>query len=105
MSHPDPMDPSCASAEVRHRAEGVEYEARQSMKGLRDGRLDGVRIGIPIVSHPIATVIYLARTDRLISALIRIGNMSREGLDASRPRPVHPTSPFIGSNNSTDQHS
>jgi hypothetical protein len=83
MSHPDPMDPSCASAEVRHRAEGVEYEARQSMKGLRDGRLDGVRIGIPIVSHPIASMLYLARAYSSISALNGIGNMSREGLDAS----------------------
>ena len=34
------------------------------MKGLRDGRLDGVRIGIPIVSHPNATMICLARADR-----------------------------------------
>lgn len=75
------------------------------MKGLRDGRLDGVRIGIPIVSHPIASMLYLARAYSSISALNGIGNMSREGLDATRPRPVHPTSPFIGSNNSTDQHS
>ena len=49
MSHPDPKDPSCASLEVRDRSEGVEYEARRSLKGLQDRRLDGVRVGIPIV--------------------------------------------------------
>lgn len=50
MSHPDPMDPSCASLAQRDRAAGVEYEARRNLKGLQDGRLDGVRIGIPVVS-------------------------------------------------------
>jgi len=28
----------------------VDYDARRRMGGLKDGRLDGVRIGIPIVS-------------------------------------------------------
>ncbi|KAJ9111417.1 hypothetical protein QFC19_001186 [Naganishia cerealis] len=48
ISHPDPKDATCASAPARRRAEEVQAQARRRVPGLLNGRLDGLRIGLPI---------------------------------------------------------
>jgi hypothetical protein len=45
------MDSTCVSSSVREKARDIYRESEGRMEGLKDGRLDGVRIGIPIVRH------------------------------------------------------
>ncbi|KAJ9104462.1 hypothetical protein QFC21_001957 [Naganishia friedmannii] len=51
VSYPDPNDPTCASARARQRAADVEMQTRRRIRGLERGRLNGLRIGLPIETH------------------------------------------------------
>lgn len=55
IAQPDRLDSTCVGPSVRRKAKAIEEEARGRIAGLEKGSLEGLRIGIPIVSafpHP-----------------------------------------------------
>jgi hypothetical protein len=56
ISRPDSKDATCASASTRARAREMEDEVRRRVTGLAEGRLDGLRIGIPVVRPLLSSI-------------------------------------------------
>lgn len=49
LSQPDSQDPTCVSSPTRERARTIADDCLSRLPNLKNGRLDGLRVGVPIV--------------------------------------------------------
>lgn len=55
ISKPDAKDPTCSSPAIRASSAAITSAALSALPGLAHGRLDGLRIGVPIEAFPSET--------------------------------------------------